>query len=387
MRFERELSERIANIYDAAYLESRWSCALDAITSLTASSGALLYAASEADAVSFVADAGSTSMHRHKESLAEYARLFRVPENSGYDDVGIDFLSSATPGAPVLDTDIFDLEFLHSRAEVEFGKKRLGVFRRFYFNTSVDPALKSGCIIYYANDYESIPNRDIDLVETLSPHFLKALDITRWAQGLRQRFNAVLSALDRLDLGMLVFDTKGRLVLRNQCADELLSARDAVWLDAGQRLVFRDENVGRAVGQAVRDVSETANGRNRVANVEIAVPRVIATTPLLVIASPLRDAGEELEAQLSGCLLTLIDTERLSGLRVDAFGRAYGLTPSEMKVAALLMTGLTTPEIAEEIGVAPSTAKTHLKSLFSKTNSSNRVNFVWRAIQFAPPIL
>ncbi|NRB20268.1 MAG: helix-turn-helix transcriptional regulator [Rhodobacteraceae bacterium] len=89
---------------------------------------------------------------------------------------------------------------------------------------------------------------------------------------------------------------------------------------------------------------------------------------------------------LHGCLITIVDTDRSTDLRLDAFGTAYHFTPMEKKAAGLLVIGLTTPEIGEELGVATSTAQTHVKSVFHKTRSSNWVNFVWRAVQFSPQI-
>lgn len=95
----------------------------------------------------------------------------------------------------------------------------------------------------------------------------------------------------------------------------------------------------------------------------------------------------ELEKSLSGCLITFIDTDGKQQLRVEAFGSSYGLSLAEIRVSNLLITGLTSPGIGEQLGLATSAAQTHVKSVFVKTRSSNRVNFTWKAVQFSPPVV
>ena len=86
-------------------------------------------------------------------------------------------------------------------------------------------------------------------------------------------------------------------------------------------------------------------------------------------------------------MLKIIDVERQGDLRLDVFAKAYGLTQKEKETAGLLASGLTTPEIGEVLGIAASTAGTHVKSVFQKTGSTNRVSFVWKVVQFSPPVV
>ncbi len=55
------------------------------------------------------------------------------------------------------------------------------------------------------------------------------------------------------------------------------------------------------------------------------------------------------------------------------------LTPREMEVLRLLATSMTTSEIAEMLFVAPSTVRTHIKSIYSKLSVNRRMEAVQRA--------
>jgi NarL family two-component system response regulator LiaR len=57
------------------------------------------------------------------------------------------------------------------------------------------------------------------------------------------------------------------------------------------------------------------------------------------------------------------------------------LTPREREVLALMVEGLTNPEIAKRLMVSVSTARAHVSSIFSKLGVSNRAEAVARAFR------
>jgi NarL family two-component system response regulator LiaR len=59
----------------------------------------------------------------------------------------------------------------------------------------------------------------------------------------------------------------------------------------------------------------------------------------------------------------------------------YDLTPREREVLALLVEGLSNPEIADRLTVSRSTAKAHVSNILSKLGVSNRAEAVAMAVQ------
>ena len=70
---------------------------------------------------------------------------------------------------------------------------------------------------------------------------------------------------------------------------------------------------------------------------------------------------------------------RLSRERSSGDAGASAMTAAELRLLPLLTTHLSFPEIAAELFVSPSTAKTHAVSIYRKLGASTRTQAVTRA--------
>src|SRR5262249_32642551 len=64
---------------------------------------------------------------------------------------------------------------------------------------------------------------------------------------------------------------------------------------------------------------------------------------------------------------------------------AFGLTPAETRVLASLLAGRTLAETAADLGIAPSTAKSHLENIFSKTGATRQADLMRLGTGLIPP--
>jgi DNA-binding CsgD family transcriptional regulator len=70
------------------------------------------------------------------------------------------------------------------------------------------------------------------------------------------------------------------------------------------------------------------------------------------------------------------DTGGQATLPSDAIAVLFDLTPTETRVLEMTLDGHGTREVAERLEVAPSTIKTHMKSLFAKTGQHRREDLI-----------
>ncbi|WP_282153984.1 helix-turn-helix transcriptional regulator [Ruegeria atlantica] len=381
------LDAKIRRIYDAAYSAHGWNGALDAVLDGTQAHSTLLYDGGERGPVGYSNQAANTRFAQ-QPYVAEYRKLISGDHHSNYDLEAAQIVHSSRSFRAILDQDCFDLnDAFNRRPEIEFTINRIGVYRRFFVNLSEDPLSYSGLIVMYPTNHASNPpQQDIQSVELLSPHLAKALEMHRAMHELRMKYKAVLSVLDMIDVPICILQEKGHVILKNRRATDLFSERDGVWVGPTGHLVCRSDDVSSALRLAVEQVCSTASGKNLETSRSMELPSSRGS-PLYAIASPLRDSDYELEPGLSGCLLTLIDGNRYETLDLNLIGDAYRLTIAERRIAALMASAFTNPEISERLNIRPETVKSHVSSVLAKTQCKNRLAFVWRVFQFQPPVL
>lgn len=381
-----DMSDALLTLYDAAYFDQDWVRALDAICDVSQARGVMVYAADQTDLLYNVGLANSLYADKAAE-VSEYNERFVSNRETSHERVGMEFISGQPAFAPVLDTDIWPLKYLNTEPSVLFAKHHVGVFRRLCFNLSDTPDLQSGLILQYGTEIADPPQSDIDTMPLLMPHVGKAIATSRFFSPLRQRYNAVLSVLDRLNLAVAVLDQHGRVVIANQATRDLLERRDGVQLSPDGRIRCQSDAEDRAFAAAWSEIAQTAQGQGQITDTSLFVSRQGHVDPLLAILSPLRDASGEVDRTLSGSMVAFVDTTRIIQTDMDTFGSAYGLTPAECAVATLMRDGSSASEIAEQRSVSPETIATQIKSILAKTGTHNRVQFVWKLVQFSPPVL
>lgn len=384
-----ELSAKITAIYDMAYSGQKWSNAVGALLHGTQAQHMVVYDTGDLRAISYNAQVADPILSKQVSTLTDYnALISRLGERS-LDAQGLPLIHATKAFTPILDEEMWRIDRAHEqRPEIQFTTNRLQAFRRFYVNLSEDPQSYAGLITLYPDRLRHTPPKeDVSLVTSLAPHLGKAMEIYRTLYSLRRKYRAVLSVLDMIAVPICISDVNGRVIMQNRSAIELFSAKDGLWVNGRGRLVCKSENAHRALLYAISRTSGTASGELNDRSHELCIPRISTALPIYAIASPLRDADIELEAGLTGTLLTLIDGTRPTGANIGLVATAYGLTPAEARVAELMGLGLSNPEISDRLGINFETVKTHVASCLRKTQCGNRLAFIWRVIQFSPPIL
>jgi DNA-binding CsgD family transcriptional regulator len=75
-----------------------------------------------------------------------------------------------------------------------------------------------------------------------------------------------------------------------------------------------------------------------------------------------------------------------AGPSAEAIAAVFDLSPSEIRVSQLLLAGRTPARIADDLGLAMPTVRSHLASIYSKTGTSRQSDLIRLATQLAGPV-
>ena len=219
----------------------------------------------------------------------------------------------------------------------------------------------------------------------IAPHIRRAVVIGR-AIDLKAAQAATFSdAFDRLSSCMLLVDATGRIVHANAAAHAMLASENVLRAVSGRVAAYDSKT-----GQGLRDVFEAARkGDTALGMRGISFPIVARDGDNYVCyVLPLTSgARKRTGSTLAAAAVVLVQkVELASPARPEVIAKAYKLTPTELRVLLAVAEIGGAPEVAEAFGIAETTVKFHLKSLFDKTGARRQADLVKLLAGFASPL-
>jgi len=209
-----------------------------------------------------------------------------------------------------------------------------------------------------------------DAIGVLTAHVARAL-ATEERLHLLEAGEAVLG---NLSLGVVLLGRDGRVVFQNRAGEEITRAADGLAL-RHERLTASGSGVAAALLRLLRYA--TAPGESLECPPGVLVPRPSGRRPYHVTAAPLRSVPKPFIAMTVPVAVVFItEPARCRPVATDALRLAYGLTEKEAAVAAALAQGETLERIAERLGMRYETARSHLRQVMSKTQTSRQAELV-----------
>lgn len=178
-----------------------------------------------------------------------------------------------------------------------------------------------------------------------------------WPEGL------AAATLEMLALRFLVVDQKAQVQRDGRLEDEI-AQDDHDWLVLNGRLTLKD----RRERTLLHDAIFKATGEER--RTSIITVSTLSGGVRLAIVAPLPGS----EPPLAMVLFEHTRTDH-AALR-EHFFTAHGLSPSERRIAHVLLDGGTLNEAAESTSLSLATVRSYLKSVFSKTNTHRQSELI-----------
>jgi DNA-binding CsgD family transcriptional regulator/PAS domain-containing protein len=220
----------------------------------------------------------------------------------------------------------------------------------------------------------------------LAPHIRRAVLIANATERKQAEASVFAETLDGLRAGMLLVDGGGRIMHANTSGRTMLAEGDILRIGGG-RLASLDSRID----ESLRNIFAAAPGGDvAVGTKGIALPLTARTgeryvAHVLPLTSGLRsDAGMRHTAVAA---LFVHKASLATPSPPEVIARSYRLTPTELRVLLAIVKVGGTPEVADSLGIAASTVKTHLSRIYEKTGTSRHADLVKLVAGFATPLL
>jgi DNA-binding CsgD family transcriptional regulator len=373
---EEQLPELIGDIYDAALDSSLWSEVVGKAGRFVGGSAAAIFSKSPIDGNGDVHYESGIDPHYRRLYFEKYVKLDPATTGHYFADIG----------DPIAVEDLMPYhEFMETRFYKEWVRPQGIVdFVSAVLDKSVTSAALFGVFRY---EGEGIVDDEVRRrMRLIVPHIRRAVLVGRVLELRSAEAATFADTLDGLSAGMCLVDAAGQIVHANAACQVILGAGD--FLSAvGGRLVASDEKIDHTLRQLFAAAS---GGDAAIETQGIALPlRAQDGTRYVAHLLPLTSGARRLAGTAYAATAALFIRKAATPARSapEIIGRAYKLTPTELRVLLAIVDVGGVPEVAVALGVAETTVKTHLGRVFVKTGVSRQADLVKIVAGFATPLI
>ena len=369
------LSTLIGEIYDAAIDPNLWVQTLGGAARFVGGPAAALFSKSAASLTGVSAYDSGIEPHYAELYFQNYIKIDPLVTGHVFADIE----------EPIATSDLVPYdEFLETRFYKEWARPQGFVD---FVASVLDKSLASAAMFgVFRHERDGIVDAETRRrMRLIVPHIRRAT-LVAGVIDLKSTAAANLAeSLDGLSASMFLVDSSGRVLHTNTAGRHLLADADVLRVASG-RLAAGDPTVD----QELRDIiAATAQGDTALGAKGIALP-LIDREGVRYVAHTLPLASE-VRRSASGCAATLAifvnKTNVVTPSLPEAIARAYKLTLTELRVLLAIVDVGGAPEVAEALGIATSTVKTHLSRLYEKTGARRQADLAKLVAGFSTPLL
>jgi DNA-binding NarL/FixJ family response regulator len=360
-----ELSNTIADIYDAAIEPTLWQRALASICAFVGGSSAALLWHDSATVSSQALHIFNDDPYYSKLYFEKYLPMNPMFPAATFMEEGLVHNSFDILPQEELEKTRFYKEWIEPQGIVDAVAVNLekGVMRSSMINIRMDAT-------YGPADDEC--RRRMTL---LVPHLQRAVSIGRLFDQSKAVESALTKTLDHVEASVFLVERGGRIVFLNAPAKTMLQ-EGTLLRETNQSLAAVTPEANRML----RDIFAAAeNGDASLGVRGIAVP--LSTSPheqwfahVLPLTSGNRQKTAEIYSAIAAVFVRMTRPENPAPL--ETLAKLYKLTASEVRVVDAVMKVGSIKAMAEMLGLSQATVKTHLQSVFQKTGVNRQSDLV-----------
>ena len=360
--FEASL-DLIGRVYDCVIEPERWPSTLEAIKTLMNGTNAMLYGVDlSSNDIRFFMTSGIApewlaSMGDYRHDLAE---LFAAAG---------DVATRPIERFQVVRQDVPDAVWHANRYVREWATPQ-GICDLLQATLAQNGRRFAALAVARHDSVGLVTPREVEVMSLLAPHLRRVVAIADLVDVKTVEADLFSAAWNAVGIALFLTDGEAKLVHRNRAADRLLAQADGVTLSHG-KLRAADGEASRRLASAIarcRAVSvEPRDPGTGIVLANAAGSKAVAH--ILPLASGRRRARYAGDAVAAVLVQTSAAEARPD---LSLFAEAYGLTRAETALLGRLAAGDDITMAGAALGIAKTTAKTHLARLFAKTGTNRQ---------------
>jgi DNA-binding CsgD family transcriptional regulator len=376
MREDERLSELIGRIYDAALDSTLWVDVLGKTKNfIGGQAAALAWKDAVAKRGGLYYDDGISPYYRQLY-FDKYIKLDPCTTGQFFAEIG-----DAIATADVIPYE----EFLQTRFYKEWARPQGLVDGGM---TLLEKSITSAAFLgLFRNECNGVIDEEArQRIRLLAPHFRRAVLIGKMIDLKTAEAASLADTLDGISAGMLLVDATGRIVHTNVAGHVMLSAADVVHTKGG-RLEVNDPQADHMLADTF---ASAGNGDAAVGIKGVAVPLAARDGERYVAHVLPLTSGARRQAGTSYAAVAALFVHKAAldtPSPPEAIAKAYRLTPMELRVLLAIVEVGGVPEVAEALGVAETTVKSHLGRTYQKTGANRQADLVKLVAAFSNPLL
>ena len=359
-RTDKRLGECVDVTYGAARGVVTWDAVVDFMASVFPGTKVAIVANDVVPGRAMgVVSAGYEQKHV-RDYVSHYARINPWAPHMGRMPLLRSAISDAVYPSALFQDHAFYQEFLS-----EVGEAESAAAIKLY----QDPARSSHLSLLYGSRLAETYNRSVRrFLSDMAPHLGNAVAISADLEAARQPASTISGLVHQFQAAAFLLDPDGVVHEVNERGQQLFEQKTIVSLTERDQLWIANPEASLRLSQVLEtpDISPLgAVGTNDAPTAWrfLQFPQVVRDPRLAWLAG----GGK--------WVIALFGSSRAATL-MGTRSEDFGLTKQETKIAAALVDGLTTREIADVYGVSVETVRHHLKSIFVKTDTHRQAELV-----------
>jgi len=183
-------------------------------------------------------------------------------------------------------------------------------------------------------------------------------------------------AIEAVSLGIILVARDGCILYANSMARDLMRSGRGLRSSYGRLVAARPEGAARLPVLAKIETAPTVNTETK--SQIIPLSRGEGVQHLFAYIVPA-------QPHVGGAAIFIVDPEHYAIPLLDAFASRYGLTPAEARVLNEIASGQGLVAATRNLDIAESTARTHLRRVFSKTGVGRQTELLRLYLTGVPP--